>query len=66
MCSQRPTVSPILLGAMTEDAKIEAVSVQFGTLQGQKQTLTFPRGSSLGVFCVRETLMQREEESERE
>ena len=56
-CRQRPTVSPILLGAMTEDAKIdESVSIQFGTLQGQKQTLTFPRGSTLGVFlCTRNT-----------
>ena len=54
-----PRVTPILLGAMAEDAKIdESVSIQLGTLQGQKQTLTFPRGSTLGVFCVRETLMQ--------
>ena len=66
-CSQRPTVSPILFGAMTEDAKIESVSLQFGTLQGQTQTLSFPRGSTLGDFlCTQDKHAERRGDSLRD
>ena len=61
--SQRP-ISPVLFCAMTEETKIEYVSVQFATLQGEKQMLSFPRGTTLGVFFLCKQMQEGREERE--